>query len=230
MKKTLWKLIVLLFIVVGFVGVFNKNIEHLFIRYVHPTITVTKNATVGSYDWQNLKSLSISDVVAARLNSKRHTYAGLVSIPDIGVNLPISLGISNESLSVGAGTLTSQQKMGTGNYALASHFVQGSRNKDLLFSPIYYHGKVGQLIYLTDLKKVYVYKTYSIKVVKPSEVSVVDVVAHKKIVTLITCDYTAEQGRVVMQGELRKVLTWHEAPDKIKNSFMQRFKLLNLAR
>ncbi|HEY4398917.1 MAG TPA: class A sortase [Lactobacillaceae bacterium] len=230
MKRTLWKLIVLLLVIGGFVGVFNQTLEHLFIRYTQPTIKIAKNATVGSYDWRDLKSLNIADVLAARLNNPKHTYAGLISIPDIGVNLPISLGISNESLSIGAGTLTKNQVMGTGNYSLASHFVQGSGNKDLLFSPIYYRGKVGQLIYLTDLKKVYVYKTYSVRVVPPNGISVTDVLANKKIVTLITCDYTAESGRVVMQGELSKVISWHATPDKIKNSFMQRFKLLNLAR
>ncbi|MFR4252351.1 MAG: hypothetical protein ACLT1C_02735 [Weissella confusa] len=41
----------------------------------------------------------------------------------------------------------------------------------------------------------------------------------KKLVTLITCDYTAERGRIMMRGELQGVKTWAETPKDIQKAF-----------
>ena len=229
MRKFLLNSLFVLLALVGLALVFNKQIEHAVIRHVQPTVKVVKKPKVGHYDWQKVSSLNTYDAVAARLNQKDMSYAGLISIPAIGVNLPISLGVSDTGLSVGAGTLTPDQQMGVGNYALASHFVQGANNKDLLFSPIYYKGAVGQKIYLTDLKHIYTYTTETVKVVKPTDVQVIDPVAGKKLVTLITCDYTAERGRVIMQGELTDTIAWKDAPASLEKQFTKQFKLLNQA-
>lgn len=48
-------------------------------------------------------------------------------------------------------------EMGKGNYALAGHNMSNLGPK-VLFSPLYYRAKVGQKIYLTDMKNVYTYK------------------------------------------------------------------------
>ncbi|SJX67092.1 Sortase A, LPXTG specific [Weissella confusa] len=36
---------------------------------------------------------------------------------------------------------------------------------------------------------------------------------------MITCDYTAERGRIMMRGELQGVKTWAETPKDIQKAF-----------
>ncbi|HEY4398914.1 MAG TPA: class A sortase [Lactobacillaceae bacterium] len=230
MKKI--KLIILIIaLTMGVVLLFNKSIGHFLIasngikisksQFEHNNKSKNHNA---NFDWNKTAPLSSTDIVKARLTSP--SYIGLISIPDLNVMLPISPGTSNESLSLGAGTLFPNQKMGADNYSLASHFVQGSNNKALLFSPIYYHGKAGQKIYLTDLENVYEYKATLVKVIKASDVSVTDNVPGKKLITLITCDYTADRGRVLMQGKLISVTKWQKSSHDVKEQFTKKAQIL----
>lgn len=85
-------------------------------------------------------------------------------------------------MSTGAGTMREDQVMGKGNYPLAGHYMTA---KGVLFSPIE-DTKIGQKVYLTDLKKVYVYRIYMKRVVDPTAVWLVNN-TKSNIVTLITC-------------------------------------------
>ena len=60
----------------------------------------------------------------AQLSNSTLPVIGGVAIPSVAINLPIFKGLSNEALLYGAGTLSPTQKMGEGNYALASHRAQ----------------------------------------------------------------------------------------------------------
>ena len=184
------------------------------------TKTIAKNEKlVTNYDWQSVKTLSASTIIKARTSGNDLKYVGLIIVPDIGLKLPILNGTTNENLAIGAGTMFANQKMGQGNYSLASHFVRGSSNKQMLFSPIYYKGRVGQRIYVTNLKRVYVYKTDVYKTVKSTAVDVVRPVPDKTMLTLITCNYTHDRGRVMMQGNLETSYKWENASKSIKAQF-----------
>ncbi|CUR63174.1 Sortase A, LPXTG specific [Leuconostoc gelidum subsp. gasicomitatum] len=230
-KKIFWYLLIIVLFTLSFAMIFNKPIEHYVIKNYKPTISreiiaksESEKVVKSEFNWNKSKPLSSSGVLSGIVS--RPGYIGLVCIPDLDINLPISKGTSDDSLSLGAGTLYQDQKMGEDNYSLASHFVQGSNHKNLLFSPIYYRGTVGEKIYLTDLKNVYVYETTSVKIVRPTDIDVTNPVNGKKLVTLITCDYTADQGRIVMQGQLKEVTSWNKASTYVHNQFSKKAKVL----
>jgi sortase A len=223
MKKWLQRLGVGLIFLIALVMIFHNQLAALLLRTYRPEVTKKSVAVgkreAGDYDWKHVKTITAKDIAAARLQSSKMHYIGLLAIPKIGVSLPISNGVADNNLTLGAGTLYANQQMGEGNYNLASHFVPGTGNEDVLFSPLYYKGKVGQKIYLTDMSKVYTYTATSVKVVAPTAVEVTDNVPGQKLVTLITCNYTAEAGRVVMQGTLEKVTDWQNTSKTVTAAF-----------
>ena len=153
-----------------------------------------------SYDFEEVQSLSIWDVLEAQAQAKNMPAIGSIHIPSVNMTLPILKGVGKYPLAVGAGTMKHNQQMGQGNYALASHYIEG---RDVLFGPLY-RLKKGDSIYLTDTKQVYEYKTTSIKVIQATDVYIIDNVPGKELLTLITC---AEKGtkRLSVQAELVSV-------------------------
>lgn len=219
-KRFSWLLLVL----VGLALIFHNQIAFYTLSKFQPTVTQKSVAKgkekQGNYKWEKVQSLSAQQVLKARMEAGKINFIGYVAIPEIGLNVPISNGVDNINIALGAGTLKENQVMGQGNYALASHFIQGSSGRNILFSPLYYSGKVGQKIYLTDLKKVYEYKATVYKVIDPHQVEVVDDVPDKKMITLVTCDYTAEAGRVLMQGTLEKEMNFKDTPKSVLNKLV----------
>lgn len=153
-----------------------------------------------SYNYGKVKPANELDLSTMNPNYDKRLLVGHISMPAIGTNLPILEGVSNANLYAGAGTLKPYQKMGQGNYALASHFMPDGVSN---FS------KIGQLkkgnrILLTNGKKVYEYKTISVRNLPINSSSVVDDVKGKKLVTLVTCTDIYGNGRTVVQGEYIK--------------------------
>lgn len=150
-----------------------------------------------SYDFEEVQSLTIWDVLEAQAKVKNMPAIGSIYIPSVDMTLPILTGVGKYALAVGAGTMKRSQKMGKGNYALASHYIEG---KSVLFGPLY-HLKEGDSIFLTDTEFMYEYKTTDIKVIKATDVYIIDDVAGKTLLTLITC---AQKGthRLSVRAEL----------------------------
>ncbi|MFC6261873.1 class A sortase [Levilactobacillus fujinensis] len=128
---------------------------------------------------------------------------GQLRVPAVGLDLPIGVGVSNDVLVRGAGTLKADQQMGQGNYALAGHYMTTQR---LLFSPLKGVRK-GDSVTLTDKRRVYRYRVTRVEVIDRHKVDVIDDVPGKKLVTLITCNSArrGEPKRLVVQGELQSV-------------------------
>lgn len=181
-------------------------------------IVKSKSKTVKpNYDLSKVKSLTDEDILKARMNTDKINYQGYVSVPSIDVTVPISLGVDDYNLALGAGTLYPNQQMGKGNYVLASHYIY--TDTSLLFSPLVYKGAVGQKIYLTDLKTVYEYTTTIHHVVKPDDMSdVEDLNSSTPEVTLITCNVTHQNGRVIQKGVLTNTYDWKDAPKDVKDT------------
>ena len=95
------------------------------------------------------------------------------------------------------------QKMGEGNYSLASHHIFTAENaSQMLFSPLV-NAKEGMKIYLTDKDKVYTYSITSVENVEPERVDVVDDAADGTAeVTLVTCEDAAATSRTIVKGVL----------------------------
>lgn len=166
-----------------------------------------------TYDFNDIDTLNAYDVIANNVNPNDLPTIGGISIPGVGMNLPIYKGVSNEGMYLGAGTLDANQEMGVSNYPIASHH---SINENLLFAPL---TKVehGDLIYLTDLDQVYVYEIDFIEEVHPTRVDLI-APTDSAIITLITCDYSLDM-RIVVQGSLVDQVNIDDASPEMIEAF-----------
>lgn len=156
--------------------------------------------------------------------SNQHSLpvTGLISIPELRINLPIFNDDSNTALTYGASNVRKSQ-MGKGNYSLASHYVfDGASSR--LFTPLINASK-GMKIYVTDKKYVYTYEIDEIFDVDQYAVNVLNDTANQAIITLITCaDFHAEY-RHIYRGSLVNTQRYSDASDWIKKSFEREFNL-----
>ncbi|WP_404280083.1 class A sortase [Companilactobacillus paralimentarius] len=150
----------------------------------------------GQFDFNKVKPISASQVAKAAVNNDA-AVIGKMSVPSVDLRLPIVVGLSDNALSTGGGTMKENEKMGKNNYALAGHYMT---NKGALFSPLE-NAQIGDLVYITNMKRVYTYKIYYKKIVPPTAVYLLDDVKGQNILTLITC---ADGGtnRWALQGSL----------------------------
>lgn len=217
-----WTVAVILF-VVGLALIFNQQIKSALVDSYRPTVTrqtVVKNQKKkASYDFNSVQDLSLQSVAAARAKKQAINVIGEIAIPDIDMVLPIAKGVDNTTLALAAGTMREDMQMGKGNYALAGHnMANGSK---ILFSPLYYHAKKGQMIYLTDMKQVYEYRIYQRKFIKATDVQVVNDTKNA-IVTLITCDDTGK-GRLMIRGKLVRSEKFSQAPQKAQKALSSKY-------
>ncbi|KRM91134.1 class A sortase [Liquorilactobacillus cacaonum] len=212
-KKLSWILVFVLF-AVGLTLIFSQNISDYLVKNMSSSdmkqsITTDsskkKSKVKASFDFKKVKSASVNRVVAASFTSNTTGMIGKIAVPAVGLKLPIFEGINDNNLLRGAGTMKENEKMGEGNYALAGHHMN---NPDILFSPLA-KAQVGELVYLTDGKKVYTYKLTVRKTINKYQVQVIDDVPNKKMITLITCDPIKGVAhtplRILLQGELQSV-------------------------
>ena len=174
------------------------------------------------YDYSNINAVNLNSVNSLSedvIQSLPRT--GGIAVPDLGINIPIYEGVTEYNLLAGAGTMKLGQQMGQGNYALASHYVNGG-NGIYLFTPLL-KAQAGMKVYLTDAGDVYEYEIYRAEHVGAENVQLVEdeeaLNAGSPITTLLTCYQTAEQGRFVVQAKLTKIYKNDSAPQKIKNYF-----------
>jgi sortase A len=153
------------------------------------------------------------------MNKNAINVIGSIAIPSVDLYLPIGNGVSNETLALAAGTMKANQKMGQGNYALAGHHMI---KHGALFSPLYYKSKVGQMIYVSDAKKIYAYKTSQRTFIKATDVQVIDDVPGQKLITLITCDKTGA-GRLMIRGKYEQQWSFKSAPTQVQKAFTSHF-------
>lgn len=225
-KKRNWFVNIFLFLLllVGLALIFNNQIKYFLMQYNGDRYGVAKmdRAEIDKnlkqdapFDFEAVQPASTEAVLQAQLSNKQLPVIGGIAIPSVAINLPIFKGLSNEALLYGAGTLSPDQKMGEGNYALASHRAD---RPGLLFTPLE-SIKENDLIYLTDLQKIYTYKT-TIKVrVQPTEVKYLDSQQDKQLVTLITCGEIEGVTRIIVQGELISMTPVNQATETMRQAF-----------
>lgn len=188
-------------------------------RVVHLTPEKIKEnkKRVVTYNFDDIEQVDAASVVRDKLLGNAEASdlptIGAIAVPDLKINLPIHLGVSNAGMYLGAGTLDPNQEMGKSNYPLASHHML---DKNLLFSPLL-DAQYGQKIYLTDLEKVYEYTIDYVEQVPAEAVYLLDP-TEKSVVTLITCDY-GFVDRVVVRGTLTDEMKFSNANQKILDAF-----------
>lgn len=205
--------------ILGLSLVFFENIKNTLVETKQEQIslsTVSSNEIArntekeAEYDYSEVRAISAEDVLSSTIKGVDLNPIGGIAIPELGINLPILKGTTNDNLLFGAATMK-EQEMGKGNYTLASHHVfSGAGAKDLLFSPLV-KSKKGMEIYLTDKSKVYKYVIESIEVVEPTRVDLVDDVEGETLVTLFTCTDAEAKYRTVVRGSLQDVSPWNSS-------------------
>lgn len=222
LKRAGWLLLVL----VSLALIFNQQIKYYLVGSYRPTITKTaiaqnqqKKVAQKEFDFSQTKDLDFQAVAKARANQQAVNIIGEISIPAIKMTIPIATGVSNTTLALAAGTMRADQQMGQGNYALAGHnMAHGSK---ILFSPLYYHAKVGQKVYLTDMKNVYTYRIYERKFILATRVDVVNDTP-EKILTLITCDATGA-NRLMVRAKYEGKVAFDQAPKHVQKALSSKY-------
>ncbi|MFC4652794.1 class A sortase [Lactococcus nasutitermitis] len=227
-RRRLINILIVLLFLVGLALIFNKPIRNMLIagnsnRYQVSNVTrkeIVKNQKAkANFDFKKVSLVDFQSVFANELNRQPLPVIGGISVPDLGINLPIFRGVGNTSLLYGAGTMKENDTMGQGNYALAGHNMTGfTSDLSILFTPLT-HAKVGMMIYVTDKANIYEYKLASINVVTPDHVEVIDNVPGKTEITLITCYDEAATHRIVIHGTFEKKIAFSTAPQSILKSF-----------
>ena len=213
--------------------IFNAQIRDIFMvwntnKYQVSQVTKEKieenKETEGNFDFDSVKSISSEAVLAAQWDAQQLPVIGGIAIPEVEINLPIFKGLDNVNLFYGAGTMKANQKMGEGNYSLASHHIFTAENaSQMLFSHLV-NAKAGMKIYLTDKDKVYTYEIREVKHVTPDRVDEIEDRDGIKEITLVTCvDYNATE-RIIVKGDFKEVKAYSETSDDILSAFNQPYK------
>lgn len=169
----------------------------------------------ATFDFDQVQPVDLDAVIRAQLSGKILPVIGGVAIPSIEVQLPIFKGLDNDALLFGAGTFDPEQRMGEGNYALASHRIEETT---ILFTRLD-EVQLDETVYLTDMENIYTYNVTVSKRIEPTEVEVLDEVKGKKLVTLITCGERAGVTRWLVQGELTDMTSVKTADKEMLAAF-----------
>ena len=168
-----------------------------------------------TFKFEDVEPLSLENIVKYQGQGGRYSM-GQVAIPELNMKIPIYKGVSNYVLATGAGTMKENQKMGEGNYALASHNYFG--DKTILFSPLV-DAKQGMKIYTTDLENIYEYEITSVDIIEPTKVSVIYDQKDKTEITLITCDDLNATNRYCVKGKFVTKYPAKGAPQIVLGAF-----------
>ena len=232
-SNLLTNILAVFLILLSLVLIFNAQIRDIFMvwntnKYQVSQVTKEKieenKETEGNFDFDSVKSISSEAVLAAQWDAQQLPVIGGIAIPEVEINLPIFKGLDNVNLFYGAGTMKANQKMGEGNYSLASHHIFTAENaSQMLFSPLV-NAKAGMKIYLTDKDKVYTYEIREVKHVTPDRVDEIEDREGVKEITLVTCvDYNATE-RIIVKGDFKEVKAYSETSDDILSAFNKPYK------
>lgn len=221
--KTLKLTLLICMLLIGLLLVFINPIQSAIIAHLSDQLNTTDYSTedieenknaAADFEFEAVQSLSIGEVLKAQTKLDNMPVIGSIAVPSVDMQLPIVKGVGNAALAVGAGTMKPTQKLGEGNYALAGHYFD---EKDILFSPLY-NAKVGDMIYLSDLKNVYEYKLTTKEIISATDVFVIDDIPDKTVLTLITC---ADNGtkRLAVQADFIEQYPFDESPSKLSETF-----------
>lgn len=206
-KKKVYTYISVLFIAAGILSLGYPFMKDSLVSYMaqskmkeisvnHQEVQAVSKEQV-TYHFEDVTSFQMKDIVKAA--NKKMPVVATIKVPSVKMNLPVIEGVSNSAMSVGAGTLKPNQRIGKGNYAMASHHMD---NPKLLFSPLD-RVKKGASIYLSNGKETFEYVVTGKRIIDAKEVEVIEDKEGKNLVTLITCNSNGKK-RLMVVGELRE--------------------------
>ena len=234
-KKFNWRIFfaTILFIISGLLFAVGPIRTFLLSRLQSEQMQAASNVTLAEvkanetqeaeFDFSKVEAIDLNQVLKANFDKGKFLTLGQIAVPSVKLNLPIYKGLANEVLLSGAGTMKPTQKMGEGNYALASHNYFGDMT--LLFSPLV-NLKVGEKIYTTDLEYVYEYETTSVELIAPTRVEVINDQPGVTEITLITCDDYNASNRYCIKGKFVSKTPVGEVSDTVKQAFNLNFNTI----
>ncbi|WP_390406459.1 class A sortase [Lacticaseibacillus jixiensis] len=198
---------------------FQDQLSALLVRHNRIVVTTEtvhaakakQQARPATYAFDDVKPLSLAQLSAATVAKHNIGAVGKIVMPQVGLNLPIALGVGNAELAFAAGTLIENQRMGQDNYALAGHHM--AQDETVLFGPLV-KSSVGMVAYVTDMNKIYAYQLYERRYIKATQVSVLDPTTQATL-TLVTCDDDGA-GRLLVRGRLVQTFSFNSAPSALK--------------
>lgn len=138
----------------------------------------------------NIQNITDQDIKNAQknINYLKGNVVGTVEIPSLEIKLPIFEGISKDKLAVGVGTMKPNQQLGKGNFALAGHNMDTTKN--ILFSRLP-KIKSSEAVIVNYKNREITYTVKYIEKIKPTafdRISDQDIdPGSKAVLTLITC-------------------------------------------
>ena len=232
-KRLVINIIAGLLIIISLALIFNSKIRDIFLvwntnNYQVSQVTkenIDENLKVeGNFDFDSVKAISSEAVLASQWNAQKLPVIGGIAVPEVEINLPIFKGLDNVNLFFGAGTMKPDQKMGEGNYSLASHHIFTAENaSQMLFSPLV-NAKAGMKIYLTDKEKVYTYEITEVKRVTPDRVDEIEDRTGVREITLVTCVDYNETERIIVKGIVKEVKAYSDSPSEVLEAFNKPYK------
>lgn len=194
--------------------IFNRQVGYFVTDHTIKNVSKIKGEKLEpTYDTENVQPYSAEAAIEAALAAPHVRAAGQVSIPSVGINLPIYEGTNDVHLYLGAAESRprSETTAGSeGNYTLASHYVA---NRGLLFEPLP-RVSVGDEIFVAYEHNVYKYVVDKKDRIDVGDSEWLDDKGKEKLITLYTCvslDLPSE--RWVVQGHLEKVYDLRKESD-----------------
>lgn len=205
MKHYLYVFCMVTLTLLGLILVFNEPIKNFIVHHMQETALkqpLQHHPKSGQFDGAKVGEVDSKDVAKAAFQ-KSTGAIGKIAIPAVGLKLPIFYGMADNNMIRGACTMRPDETMGMqGNYTLAGHHML---NESILFGPLQ-NVKEGQLIYLTNGDKVYIYKVKLKEIVSEYQTVWLDNNTDQHLITLVTCasGQTGETRRIIIRGELQK--------------------------
>lgn len=213
-KKILKIVGMVLVSIVCLVMIFHKQIGYLItdltIRYASK---INGDRLEPTYDIENVQPYSAEAAIEAALAAPHVRAAGQISIPSVGMNLPIYEGTNDVHLYLGAAESRprSETTAGSeGNYTLASHYVA---HRGSLFEPLP-RVSIGDEVYVAYGSNVYKYIVDKKEQIDISDYEWLEDKGKEKLITLYTCVSLAlPDARWIVQGHLEKSYDLRKASD-----------------
>lgn len=153
-----------------------------------------------NFDFSKIKNVDNNSWLQALRHPHHNNIIGKLAIPAIHTKLPIYYGLNNTELLTGVGTMKAKQHMGKRNFAIAGHHM---RDKKLLLGSLN-RTQLGNQIYLTDGKHVYIYRIYLKRRISELETHYDSDIYKHPVLTIITCASSniRENQRIVVIASL----------------------------
>lgn len=191
-KKLIISVVAFLLIACGFVGnqLWQRKFDQRVFDLQQEALTemagkIPYQRVTGNYTGEDVEMLRLGNLSADAGNLIQQYGVGIIRIPSIEMELPVLEGITQANISIGAGTVKPNQRIGRGNFALLGHYMT---NSGLLFGGLK-NVQVGDEVYLTFYDKDAAYIVQEVKIVHQSEGKyMLDNPEEPHYLTLITCD------------------------------------------